>query len=122
MHDFGVALLRHVTGIPDTDGLIQSIRPAQGRFRQAIRATAPNFRPFERKYERTHHLGRATFLDTEEADPCDGESSDVEPDDYDGSDDIGYAISQLENRSGKFANRNDKIYIDEVLERANKYV
>ena len=119
MHEFGVALLRHVDGIPDTDGLIQSIRPAQGRFRQAIRATAPNFRPFERKHAKTHHLGRATFLDTEEANPCDGESSDTELEGGTVPDEDAYIPPR---ESGSVANRNHKIYIDEVLERANKYV
>ncbi|KAK7030959.1 hypothetical protein VNI00_013906 [Paramarasmius palmivorus] len=39
---------RHMEGVPTEVGLPQTIRPHQERFKQAIRNTAPNFRPFER--------------------------------------------------------------------------
>jgi hypothetical protein len=57
--------LRLVEGVPDADGLHQAIRPAQNDFRQAIRDTAPAFRPFEKR-----HAGKdftqPRFLDHEE--------------------------------------------------------
>jgi len=46
---FVIALSRFVEGLPHRDGLLQSIRPAQLKFRRAIRETAPDFRPFERE-------------------------------------------------------------------------
>ncbi|KAG8776904.1 hypothetical protein FRC12_000633 [Ceratobasidium sp. 428] len=46
--DFHRDVVTHVEGIPDGDGLIQQIRQAQDKFRQAIRRSAPDFRPFKR--------------------------------------------------------------------------
>lgn len=46
--------------------ILQAIRPAQEKFRKAIRVTAPDFCPFERKFKGTRQLGRATFLHSEE--------------------------------------------------------
>lgn len=46
--DFHREVARHVGGIPDGEGLIQKIRNAQQKFRQAIRRSAPDFRPFKR--------------------------------------------------------------------------
>ena len=43
-------------GTPEADGLLQSIRPTQMRFRKAIRATAPAFRPYERRYAASRTL------------------------------------------------------------------
>ena len=42
------ALDRWVEGTPSADGLLQTIRPKQQEFRDAVRNTAPDFRPFER--------------------------------------------------------------------------
>ncbi|KAJ7064090.1 P-loop containing nucleoside triphosphate hydrolase protein [Mycena amicta] len=42
-------LNRIVEGVPQVDGLIQNIRPAQEAFRRAILCTAPNFSPFDRR-------------------------------------------------------------------------
>ncbi|KAG9123954.1 hypothetical protein FRC07_013378 [Ceratobasidium sp. 392] len=46
--DFHREVATHVEGIPEGDGLIQQIRKAQDKFRQAIRRSAPDFRPFKR--------------------------------------------------------------------------
>ena len=62
LHTFTSDLAQEIRGVPDEDGLLQAIRPAQEKFRRAIRATAPDFSPFERDSEETSHLGRATFL------------------------------------------------------------
>ena len=81
-HAFTSDLLQHVEGVPDDSlfgagiGLIQTIRPAQERFRRAIRATAPDFRPFERDTGGKKHLPRPDFLKSEEGD--EGEASDDE--------------------------------------------
>jgi len=122
MHEFGNALLSHVRGVPDTDGLIQSIRPAQHRFRKAIRSTAPNFRPFERKYSRTRHLSRPDFLNQEEG-PCEGESSDMdvnESEDEPTEDGSSPGTSSKKRKHSKATD--NKIYIDDVLARANQCV
>ncbi|KAI8978167.1 P-loop containing nucleoside triphosphate hydrolase protein [Trametes punicea] len=46
---FGKGLAQLLEGTPDVDGLLQSIRPACDDFRQAIRGTEPDFRPYERQ-------------------------------------------------------------------------
>ncbi|KAJ7215356.1 P-loop containing nucleoside triphosphate hydrolase protein [Mycena pura] len=49
LHSFVGELNKIIEGIPRADGLLQTIRPAQERFRREIRSTAPDFRPFERR-------------------------------------------------------------------------
>lgn len=58
----------HVEGVPDSDGLIQQIRAANDRFRRAIRASAPNFRPYKRDKDkdRKHTMPDMTFLAEED--------------------------------------------------------
>jgi hypothetical protein len=105
LHGFVTHLARHMEGVPDEDGLIQSIRPAQEKFKLAIRRTAPEFRPFEKRFAGTKIFHRATFLRNEE-----GGVSDV--DDVDPS---------LEPKGKtKMTGQKHKIYIDEVLQRAHQ--
>ncbi|KAJ7653846.1 P-loop containing nucleoside triphosphate hydrolase protein [Mycena rosella] len=47
LHNFVGDLHVLLEGVPRADGLLQTIRPAQARFRRDIRGTAPDFRPFE---------------------------------------------------------------------------
>lgn len=90
--NFARDLSRHVEGTPEKDGLLQSIRSAQLRFRKAIRATAPRFRPYERKFADTHTFPKADFLSNEENED----------------------ESTLNNTA-------DEIYLDEVYDRARMY-
>ncbi|KAJ2930159.1 hypothetical protein H1R20_g6940, partial [Candolleomyces eurysporus] len=66
LHSFTSDLRRHVDGIPNKKGLLQSMRPAQQKFRKAIRDTAPEFMPFHRENAGTRFLPRPQFLDNEE--------------------------------------------------------
>jgi hypothetical protein len=65
LHEFANDLSKHVEGIPDETGLLQLVRPHQNQFRLSIRKTAPNFRPYERKYRHDRHLKSSTFLHNE---------------------------------------------------------
>ena len=56
LHTFTSDLAQEIRGVPDEDGLLQVIRPAQEKFRRAIRMTAPDFRPFEKKFRGTRKL------------------------------------------------------------------
>lgn len=66
-------LHRHLEGTPDEGGLLQSIRPAQETFKRAIRATAPNFLPYERKDSHSRTLPFPEFLASEEEEEEDDE-------------------------------------------------
>jgi len=66
LHIFVRDLERHLEGTPNEDGLIQSIRPAQRRFKRAIRSTAPDFRPYEAKHAGTMSVNGPDFLNNEE--------------------------------------------------------
>ena len=90
IYTFTTDLARHVEGVADKDGLLQAIRPAHEKFRQAIRSTAPNFQPLEEKQKPERRLSLPSFLLNEEVD--DGSGSD----------------------------ENVPIYIDEVMERAHQ--
>jgi hypothetical protein len=92
--DFTSDLSRHVEGTPNPDGLMQSIRPAQVRFRSAIRATVPEFRPYERRHAAKRSLPAPDFLANEEQENEDEECSSI----------------------------SDIICIDEVFERTQMYV
>ncbi len=130
LHNFTNDLGRHVDGVPQVigtfafsggsgseKGLIQSVNVAQQLFRIAIRSTAPNFRPFEKKGAQNKHLPPAYFLMSEEGDQCEDEASDSHHDEPS----AGRASSL---RTGKNVSQSlqGKIYIDEVLEAAQKYV
>ena len=93
---FSDALIQYVEGTPGEDGLLQAIRPEKQRFRQSIRKTGPDFRPYNRPdaddiVKRRNSLTKPDFLSNEgEVDlPTDDENA---------------------------------IYIDEVMDRARQYV
>lgn len=98
LHEFVTDLARHIAGVPDEKGLIQSFRPAQDRFRREIRLTAPRFRPYEKRFSTCRQMSRATFLDHE----CD--------------------VSENDDHEGD--SRKPKgyiVHVDEVFERAQWY-
>ena len=118
LHDFTSDVARHVEGVPistiglfanhpkDRGGLIQDINTAQGKFHTLIRATAPNFRPFEKKDAQKKHLHSPAFLRLEEGDGFEGEMSDDEDP----------ASPNPIFRQKNPSTSQPKIYIDEVLE------
>jgi len=127
LHAFTSDLLRHVEGVPDDEhstfgagiGLIQAIRPAQERFRRAIRETAPNFKPFERGSGGKKHLPRPEFLRSEEGE---GEESDDEKEGSsvtDMEESTNYGSLDLVGRKRKKPT-SEVIYIDDVLDRAHR--
>lgn len=66
---FSMDVSKHVEGKPDEEGILQSIRPAQEMFKQDIRGTVPQFRPFERSVAGDQVLFAApSFLSNEEDD------------------------------------------------------
>ncbi|KAG6824354.1 hypothetical protein H0H92_007116 [Tricholoma furcatifolium] len=115
LHTFVRELAKHVAGTP-TDGLLLAIRPAQDDFRRAIRATAPDFQPFERIYRNKKKIGSADFLVSEE-----GHDDSIAVDD-----DSGFSNGTIPLAFGLSAELSDivpnpnAIYIDEVLEKANE--
>jgi hypothetical protein len=58
-----------VAGAPDEDGLIQALHEPQEQFKERIRQTAPDFRPFEqpRDVSAAPVLPHPDFLSNEEA-------------------------------------------------------
>lgn len=88
-------LSRFLEGTPGADGLLQEIRPHQVEFKKAIRATAPDFRPYERR----------SLL--EEDDPPEV----IVPE-------------FLSNEEEQYLAEDDDeaIYVDDVLEQAQQYV
>ena len=48
VNSFVRSIERLVDGVPDEDGLVQSLRGPQTEFKKAIRKTAPDFRPLTR--------------------------------------------------------------------------
>ncbi|KAJ7115622.1 P-loop containing nucleoside triphosphate hydrolase protein [Mycena crocata] len=79
LHQFIRELDSILEGVPDEEGLLQTIRPAQERFRRAIRDTAPDFRPFEPDQE-TQSDGPPPFPDPSFLSNEDGYGNDASPD------------------------------------------
>jgi hypothetical protein len=73
-------LSKHLEGTPNADGLLQSISPAQRRFQWAIKATVPEFRPYERKYVTQRSLPAPRFLANEEQE--DEDEDDLDEDQF----------------------------------------
>jgi hypothetical protein len=78
LHGFVTDLTRHVEGVPDKDGLLQTIRPAHKKFRSEIRGTAPEFLPFERQFAEEKRIRKATFLRDEEGEELEQEGPEQE--------------------------------------------
>jgi hypothetical protein len=97
--NFSRDLSRHLEGTPEKGGLLQTIRPAQLRFRRTIRATAPIFRPYKMDCTHAETPTLPKFLACEETEEEELDSED----------------------SGDFHPGNP-VYIDEVFERAQEYV
>ncbi len=93
--DFAKSLGKYLEGTPNADGLIQSIRHSSGTFRKAIRATEPDFRPYERsialQLPEAHIFVAPSFLSNE-----------------------GPAYTPADNSRA--------IFIDDVKKRADQYV
>ncbi|KIK69970.1 hypothetical protein GYMLUDRAFT_151336 [Collybiopsis luxurians FD-317 M1] len=66
IYGFAANLSKALEGTPHPQGLIQNIRPAQEIFKREIRTTAPNFRPYEKRYARQKTMPALKFLDHEE--------------------------------------------------------
>ncbi|KAJ3563691.1 hypothetical protein NP233_g8780 [Leucocoprinus birnbaumii] len=101
LHEFVADLARHVIGVPDQHGLIQSIRPSQDRFRREIRSTVPRFRPYEKRLAKSRSMPPPTFLDHEGVDVSENDDD-----------------SSTITSSGRNKKRPTTIYIDEVFQRA----
>ncbi|KAF9078476.1 P-loop containing nucleoside triphosphate hydrolase protein [Rhodocollybia butyracea] len=116
IHSFGVDLSRHLEGTPDASGLLQSIRPATKQFRWEIRSTAPEFRPYEKRYARNRSLPKIGFLGYEEEEHNDDDDDEGEKEgEEEDEDDGGYT-------PGEHQGTGDRIYVDEVLRRALEQV
>jgi hypothetical protein len=113
LHIFTSDLAHEIQGVPDEDGLLQTIRFAQEKFRRAIRMTAPEFRPFELKFKGKRHLGPAKFLRSEEGGEWDQGSESEGDDEYS---EPGTSNSKKRKR----ASSSKTIYIDQVMERARQ--
>ncbi|RDB20697.1 Interferon-induced GTP-binding protein Mx [Hypsizygus marmoreus] len=103
---------RHAEGVPDEFGLLQSIRPAQDKFKQVVRATAPQFLPFEKRYQHLKSIGRPSFLLNEE------EYEDPVEEEIGGEDDVGSDVGSIAGERHVVPTK--QIYIDEVMIRADQ--
>ncbi|KAF8991459.1 P-loop containing nucleoside triphosphate hydrolase protein [Cyathus striatus] len=105
LHEFTTDLTRHIEGIPIKDGLLQSIRPFQLKFKRSIGKTAPQFQPYEKRRARTvPKMKKPIFLLKEDVD--DISSSEEAP--------------EHASHNGKASQRRVEktIYLDEVMDRA----
>lgn len=135
LYDFVADLSKRVEGVPDKDGIMQTIRPAHNAFRRAVRGTAPEFVPFEKQHARGKTFGRPKFLANEE----EVAATVIQAYNDEGSDDGdsdkgermsfthgGHPISMTGTSADIVTERSqtipNMIYIDEVLERAHECV
>ncbi|KAK7471940.1 hypothetical protein VKT23_000046 [Stygiomarasmius scandens] len=112
---FTADLQKHLDGVPERNGLIQAIRPAQVAFRKKIRNTAPEFKPFEATQAKTYTLSKPDFLKNEdEADDDVPDDSLQEPDETDDD------YNEESSMDSDDISKPRALYIDEVLRRAQE--
>ncbi|KAL1720013.1 P-loop containing nucleoside triphosphate hydrolase protein [Schizophyllum commune] len=112
LHAFAMDVGRAVRGVPKRDGLHQTVRPSQDRFRKAIQQTAPDFRPYERRHRGKRTFSKPTFLNNEDG----GEEESDDDGDSDSDSQPDYASSSSSSLNIPETMRT--IYIDEVMKRA----
>ncbi|KAF7304101.1 hypothetical protein MIND_00641600 [Mycena indigotica] len=95
-------------GDDSTPGLIQSIRPAQEKFRKAIQGTAPNFSP-------PQTIEGDAKCDDSDDDDDDDSDEDTEGESVDSEGEGSSVVSEVEPEGRT-------IYVDEVAKRANEQV
>jgi hypothetical protein len=106
-------LEHHLEGTPEEGGLLQRIRSSQEQFRGEIKATAPDFRPYEKRYAESKSIRWRAFSGNEERSNCEEQGI------------FGDSVeSEASNNFGQptFVDTPRTIYVDEVHERAEKYV
>ncbi|KAF9222329.1 hypothetical protein BS17DRAFT_881158 [Gyrodon lividus] len=114
LRNFTRDLSRRLEGTPDERGLLQTIRPHQEVFKRAIRETAPNFAPWEKK-KADRKLPKAKFLANEEGDDK-GLDSDSDLDSASGVEKpLGLSLPTIVGPPSRYSK---EIYIDEVFEGA----
>lgn len=101
---------RHLEGTPQEDGLLQSIRPAEDKFKLAIRFTAPDFRAHEKKRPSV----RFSLKDDEKAEGSGSEEA--RPDAVPYPD----FLTNEDKYDFRPLTDSNAIYIDEVMQRARK--
>jgi hypothetical protein len=133
-------LERHLEGIPEKDGLLQAVGPSYLEFKKAIRATAPEFLPYERIRAGSLVPRKPQFLDNEEEPPASDPVGEEEVEtiqfafafllfiridaylrSHCSPSESGSGSEEISSESSDVIYRDDTtIYIDEVLERAKK--
>ncbi|KAF8623386.1 hypothetical protein AX17_007424 [Amanita inopinata Kibby_2008] len=103
IHRFTIDVSRHAEGVSQADGLLQAIRPAQQRFRRAIKETSPEFRPFSRNSGK--EISKPRFLSAEEGSKDSGSEGE-------GASSI---LPKRKKRENPFI-----YYLDEVMQRAQQ--
>jgi hypothetical protein len=135
IYEFVTNLGRRVEGLPDKDGIMQSIRPAHDAFRRAVRVTAPEFRPFDKQDAEKKTFDNPDFLVNEEEHKQNDGPGHVfvsNPVGSGGERSLAFNIMNTlinkreeERPSAETASLQvvqNLFYIDEVLERAQQYV
>lgn len=76
----------YTSGLSEYASLIQQCKPAYEGFRDAIKSTAPDFRPYTEKEKRKYAHLTVRFKDPEDEDGDDSSESEEEDDDDDDED------------------------------------
>ncbi|TRM59249.1 P-loop containing nucleoside triphosphate hydrolase protein [Schizophyllum amplum] len=133
LHAFAMDVGQNIRGVPRADGLHQSIRPAQEKFRKMIRQTAPDFRPYEKRYKGKRTFSKPSFLKNEDGeDEEEEDESESEDSDSDGRPTPNFkfketpSIGLFDQASSESTQADpshvpetrETIYIDEVMRRA----
>ena len=128
---FSRELSRRLEGTPDEHGLLQTIRPHQRAFRRAIRGTAPNFAPWEKK-KAGKKLPKAKFLQDEEGEEGEEHGDEKDDDSSDGASEadgwgpntkvsvFSFTGDHQTHPAKKTIRVDQNIYIDEVMSRAQR--
>ncbi|KAG8885743.1 hypothetical protein FRB98_001655 [Tulasnella sp. 332] len=109
---FSSEFRNYTTGLSEYASLIQQCKPAYEGFRDAIRATAPDFRPYTAKEKRKYAQLTVRFKDPEDDEEKSNSDEDEEDEDEDDDDDDD-EDSDEDGKSGK-SKKTEPMYVDEV--------
>ncbi|KAJ3560537.1 hypothetical protein NP233_g10774 [Leucocoprinus birnbaumii] len=128
--DFDADVRHHIEGVPYKEGIIQQIRGPSKKFRRAIRATAPEFKPFdasifeaceveyisEGSRPRRRAPAAPDFLKHEEEETTVEEESEISDDEYDSSEHCIY-INEVHRRMEESVSRELPGHFPYIVER-----
>lgn len=111
----------YTTGLSEYASLIQQCKPAYEGFRDAIKSTAPDFRPYTEKEKRKYAQLTVRFKDPEDEDADDSSESEEEEDEDEDEDEEDDEEEETKSGKGKKIKKAEPMFVDQVKDYIHGY-